>query len=483
MGSSFVGELATPFLALFAVFWVWRQVTGARPSSSSKSVAIVVLGDIGRSPRMLYHAQSFLSHGYTTHIVAYRGAALPKELTEASHVHLVYLPTPLAFVSALPRPLFLLLAPLKVLHATASLFWALAFRIEHAPAFMLVQNPPAIPTLPVVKFAAVLRGSKILIDWHNTGYSVLAMRLGTRHPVVKLAKWIETYWGRTAFAHLCVTEAMKTKLQTEAGIRGRAVVFHDRPPAHFHRLTSFDAHALFSRLDVISSPSLSSFFLPNSFSSTSTPFTTITSPTTADPLPTRPALLVSATSWTADEDFSILLAALSIYDEAVSALATKASGSTSKEQEIGGRAAAVKAERLPKVLVVITGKGAMKADFEAQVREKEKAGGWEHVRVRTAWLAIEDYPKLLGSADLGISLHASTSGADLPMKVVDMFGCGLPVCALDFPCISELVQDGVNGRVFRTAEDLADQLVSDGIASEQCPNLRDFQLLSASASD
>lgn len=64
---------------------------------------------------------------------------MPNELVESSHVHLVYLPTPLAFVSGLPRPLFLLLAPLKVLHAAASLLWALAFRIEHAPAFMLVQ--------------------------------------------------------------------------------------------------------------------------------------------------------------------------------------------------------------------------------------------------------------------------------------------------------------------------------------------------------
>lgn len=150
----------------------------------------------------------------------------------------------------------------------------------------------------------------------------------------------------------------------------------------------------------------------------------------------RPASVFSSTSWTADEDFNVLLKALDIY-----------------------QAAKTGNPDLPRLIVLITGRGDLRAPFEAEVARRENGGLWPDILVRCLFVSARDYPLLLGSADLGVSMHQSSSGRDLPMKVVDMFGCGVPVLARNFACINELVRDGINGRVFDTPEELAQQLI------------------------
>lgn len=45
----------------------------AQRSPARRSAAILVLGDIGRSPRMMYHAHSLSQSGFETYVVGFEG--------------------------------------------------------------------------------------------------------------------------------------------------------------------------------------------------------------------------------------------------------------------------------------------------------------------------------------------------------------------------------------------------------------------------
>lgn len=90
--------------------------------------------------------------------------------------------------------------------------------------------------------------------------------------------------------------------------------------------------------------------------------------------PSGGILAVSSTSWTADEDFDLLLQALSYVEQ---------------------QRAQSRSQQRP-LKIIITGKGPMKDDFEASVAERSASESWRTVSVKTAWLESQDYPKLLG---------------------------------------------------------------------------------------
>lgn len=190
----------------------------------------------------------------------------------------------------------------------------------------------------------------------------------------------------------------------------RSTTLYDRPPEHFRPTTIMEQHNLFMKLSKVYPA-----FLPrnlNDFKASgvqeSTCFTQKLNNGSFVAKPNRPGLLISSTSWTPDEDFEILLTVLDKYEAEANA--------------------AESSYKLPDLMCVITGKGPLKKAYEKRIAERN----WKHIQVVMPWLEAEDYPKILAAADLGVCLHYSSSGLDLPMKVVDMFGCGLPVCAINF---------------------------------------------------
>ncbi|KAL0992580.1 hypothetical protein UPYG_G00095280 [Umbra pygmaea] len=430
LGGFYLTSLNAVWVLIPAVFIAALSLTLLRTllrgdALLERHVCVLVLGDIGRSPRMQYHALSLSRNGYSVTFVGYLGTKPHNDVIRDERIRII----PISEVKGLQVGPRMLTYVSKVIVQSLQLLMVL-LRTE-VSSHIIMQNPPGLPSMAVTWLVCNLRGSKFIIDWHNYGYTIMALSHGPKHPIVWLAQWYEQLFGRFSNQNLCVTSAMKDDLQNNWNIK--ATTLYDKPPAIFKETPVELQHNLFMRLSQ-SYPQFQACGEKPSRQLDRTAFT-IQDPSDLSVTLTsgRPALLVSSTSWTEDEDFSILLKALEGYELLVTAGAS-----------------------LPSLVCVITGKGPQKDHYMKLIATLS----FEHVKICTPWLEAEDYPVLLGSADLGVCLHKSSSGLDLPMKVVDMFGCCLPVCAIHFNCLQELVKHEENGLIFKDSVELAEQLKS-----------------------
>ncbi|KAI9295353.1 hypothetical protein K502DRAFT_303844 [Neoconidiobolus thromboides FSU 785] len=402
-----------------------------------KRAIVVVLGDLGHSPRIINQALSIANlPNYKVDLVGYKDSKLPIKILEKENININYLSQIQPLPPNLPAYLYLLYAPFKALF----LFFSLLSCLLQLPTsdFILIQNPPAIPTLIVVQLVCFIKQSQLIIDWHNFGYSILSLKLGISHPIVKFAYFYEKLFAKWAFIHITVTEAMASELKNEWKVSGKIIVVHDKSAEEFQPMELSQIHEFMLQLENTQSEFqlLKKQLYIDDEKETSL-ITEKNQEVKIEYRKNRVKLIVSSTSWTPDEDFSILLKAIEIYNTTI--LSNSNINPT-------------------KLAIIITGKGPEKENYELKIKQLNDQ--LTYVKIITTWLPIAFYPKLLACADLGISLHLSSSGLDLPMKIVDMFGTGLPVCAMDFMCLSELVQHNKNGLVFSSAEELALNLES-----------------------
>lgn len=428
---------------------------------------VLVLGPIGKSPRMQYHALSLAKLDPVNSIVdliGFEGPKPHKSILEQDNIHISFMSTkwynwtqPLMAKHFL---LFLLFAPIKLLIQWFCLMAHLLFftSAKQDKNIILVQNVPAIPTLILVPVYMLLMrcltlGRKqfsLIIDWHNYAHTLMvnvsssanrgSTRLGpVKRFVLEFAKFLEMKFGKWfGNAHLCVSNAMKRDLEKRFQIQ--AIVHYDRPPKSIFMSQSLsleEQHELYKRV----------FGLVSKSDDKEQTLFTIKENGLVSLLKDRPALVVSSTSWTADEDFDVLLKAIELYDK--------------KQTE----------NKNKKLQVIITGSGPLKKHYEQKMAQMNL----RYCKMGTKWLESEDYPKLLSCCDLGVCLHYSSSGVDLPMKVVDMFGSGVPVCAIDFKALPELVQNKKNGYIFENSEQLCDQLYELFVEDKEQKKLKEMK--------
>lgn len=350
--------------------------------ASGERVAVVVLGELSRSPRMLNHARELAAARFDTVAIGY--AAGPVDLPGVSVRPLRAISRP---GDGAPRLIFMVVSAVRMGLLFFATFWAL---IRSRPTCVLVQNPPSFPTLAAAWLAARWSRARLIVDWHNYGYSMLSLRLGNQHPLVRISEWYEGWTARKADAHFCVSEAMRIDLLSRWGIR--AQVLYDRPL----QFEALPAAATDGKLTV-----------------------------------------VSPSGWTADERMDVLLDSLMLLC------------------------------KLP-IRVYLTGDGPQRSQYQTRIEALRAAG----LEIHEGFLIEAKYRELIRDAGLGISLHASSSGLDLAMKVVDFFAAGVPVCALDYcwgggragsGTLHEQIRPEENGYVFKTAEELA-QIVAGLIA-------------------
>lgn len=263
-------------------------------------VAVVVLGDIGHSPRMQYHCISLANHNIDVDFIGYRGSIPHKRVTENSRINIRYLPSS----PSVPSTFGLIF---KLIWQIFTMLYVLLARLEK-PDVILMQNPPGLPALFICWLVAKIRRSRLIIDWHNYTWSIFSLRYKRRNFFVQLVEWFEFTMGKLADNGFCVTEAMKKDLN-KRGIR--VVTHYDRPNTMFRPLNDKEKLNFLEKL-----------------SAEMTEFKDLT----------FTAMLISSTSWTPDEDFGVLLSALKMYDDEPN-------------------------ENLPRLLVVVTGKGPLKDHY------------------------------------------------------------------------------------------------------------------------
>lgn len=369
---------------------------------SPRRTLVVALADLGRSPRMQRHALALAQASPDTEVevIGYEGSPVQMPVTAEPRVRCRRLRArDDENETAWWNPVALTRSAGRGMQLGRVMFGGAR------PDVILVQSPTLGSARTLSWLASRSRGARLVIDWHDC-HTVMRRSDNTR--TVRAMARRERRWARHAHAHLAASRAMAEWLRREYKVQ--ASVLYDRPASWFGRPDLAAAADLWQRLarDLTLGPR-------------------------------RIPIAVCPTGWTPSDDFDLLLEALE-----------------RAERRLAARASAENATS-PELAVLLTGRGPLRSAVEARLKRRS----FSRVAVRTTWLEPADYVTLVGMADVGLCLHQSASGLDLPGKIAELRGAGVPSVALDYaPVLGEVLERGKQGVTFRDPGELATILLA-----------------------
>eukprot|EP01053_Blabericola_migrator_P000440 Blabericola_migrator_1__439@NODE_1104_length_5428_cov_159_283343_g756_i0_p4_GENE_NODE_1104_length_5428_cov_159_283343_g756_i0NODE_1104_length_5428_cov_159_283343_g756_i0_p4_ORF_typecomplete_len334_score45_40Glyco_transf_4/PF13439_6/5_8e07Glyco_trans_4_4/PF13579_6/3_7e06Aerolysin/PF01117_20/0_25_NODE_1104_length_5428_cov_159_283343_g756_i01311003 len=213
--------------------------------------------------------------------------------------------------------------------------WFTLAKVRHLKA-VLIQNPPAAPHSLLLALLCFLRGARLIIDVHNYGYTI-AQSKNFNTKVTRVLRILEEVGFRCAHERLVVSKAMQEDLKSRLHLD--STVVYDLPTARFRSASTVNKADLFKTYEI-----------PVRSQETAT--------------------VITATSYTPDEDLGMFLDALCLYARA--------------------REAAQKS--LPFLQVIITGKGPLRDAVRKEISLRDSELG-KHVDVCQVFTSLADYPR------------------------------------------------------------------------------------------
>ncbi len=212
-----------------------------------QTAAILVLGDLNRSPRMLNHSKAIsevMNNVDEVSLIGYKGSDLRSDIANDNKIKVYYIPDDYCkFFKTLPRIFFILSAFIKIIVQVFYLFYTLLTIPRFN--FLILQNPPGIPAIYICSIVCFIRRATFVLDWHNYGYTILECN-GRNKLICFIAKLYEHLYGHSSHINFCVSDAMKKNLKKMFNID--AITLPDQAMKNvFKRLNLEEAHTVFQK--------------------------------------------------------------------------------------------------------------------------------------------------------------------------------------------------------------------------------------------